>query len=59
VRFTLKVVMQYDGDLVDVTVLQVGKISRCTVHAVALESDLTTTVGTVGAKNPPLQRRTL
>jgi hypothetical protein len=58
-RLTLKVVMQYDGDFVRVTVLQVAKISRCTVHAVLLVFDLTTMVGTAGAKNPPLQRRAL
>jgi len=34
VRLTLKVVMKYYGEFVDVTVLQVAKISRCYVHAV-------------------------
>jgi hypothetical protein len=58
VRLTLKVVMQNDEDL-DVTVLQVANKSRNTVHAVMLVSDLTTVVDTVGAKNPPLQRRAL
>ena len=40
VRVTLKVVMQYDGDFVDVTVLQVAKLSMCTLRAVLLVSRL-------------------